>query len=60
MSYGLPLVSANESPDTTLTTLPRRSLIAAAVLGALSITHAQSETEPLKIGVILPMTGPSA
>ena len=42
------------------TTLPRRSMIAAAVLGALSITHAQSETEPLKIGVILPMTEPSA
>ena len=42
------------------TTLPRRHLIAAAVLGALSITYAQSETEPLKIGVILPMTGPSA
>ena len=41
-------------------TLPRRHLIAAAELGALSITHAQSETEPLKIGVILPMTGPSA
>ena len=41
-------------------TLPRRHLIAAAELGALSITNAQSETEPLKIGVILPMTGPSA
>ena len=41
-------------------TLPRRHLIAAAALGALGITTARSETEALKIGVILPMTGPSA
>ena len=40
--------------------LPRRHLIAAAALGALGITAARSETEALKIGVILPMTGPSA